>query len=65
VPTVVTRSEYFKSATIEGAIAIGPGLHTRSGWQPALRPDPDPRALVTLDDLQGWCAQMDTVSQFN
>jgi beta-phosphoglucomutase-like phosphatase (HAD superfamily) len=35
VPVVVTRSAYFAGDTIEGAIAIGPGLHQRSGWLPA------------------------------
>jgi HAD superfamily hydrolase (TIGR01509 family) len=65
VPTVVTRSEYFKTAPIEGAIAIGPGLHMRSGWEPPLRPAPDPQARVTLDDLESWCAQRDTASNFN
>jgi HAD superfamily hydrolase (TIGR01509 family) len=29
VPVVVPRSAYFARATIEGAIAMGPGLHTR------------------------------------
>ena len=63
IPVVVTRSAYFARATIEGAIAIGPGLDTRDGWRPALRPQPD-ADRVGLDDLEAWCAQMDTVSQF-
>ncbi len=62
VPVVVTRSSYFARATLEGAIAIGPGLHTRQGWLPALS-GPDGR--VTLDDLRGWHAQMDSVSAFS
>lgn len=61
VPVVVTRSSYFAHTTLEGAIAIGPGLHTRRHWQPALQ-GADGR--VTLDDLRGWHAQMDSVSAF-
>ena len=61
VPVIVARSAYFADATLEGAIAIGPGLHTRQGWRPALRGADGP---VGIDDLQAWHAQMDTVSQF-
>ncbi len=61
VPVVVPRSAYFAHATIEGAIAMGPGLHTRDGWRPALA---GPDGPVTLDDLQAWHAQMDNISQF-
>lgn len=64
VPVVITRSAYFLNATIEGAIAIGPGLGTRTGWTPALRPTMAQGDRVGLDDLIDWCAQMDTVSQF-
>ncbi len=63
IPVVVARSVYFADATIEGAIAIGPGFDTRGGWRPALRTDAA-RNTVTLDDIEAWCAQMDTVSQF-
>ena len=38
VPVVVSLSSYFAHATFEGVVAIGPGLHQRSGWRPALRP---------------------------
>ena len=65
IPVVVTRSAYFSNATIEGAVAIGPGLHKRSGWRPALRPGAQADAPVGLDDIQGWCAQSDTVSSFD
>ena len=65
VPVAVTRSVYFGDAAIEGAIAIGPGLHERAGWRPALRPAAGTAsALVGLDDLQAWCALGDTVSEF-
>lgn len=66
VPVVVTRSAYFAKVAIEGATAIGPGLHDRRDWRPALGLQPaDPvRTTVGLDDIDGWCAQMDTVSHF-
>jgi HAD superfamily hydrolase (TIGR01509 family) len=64
VPVVVPMSAYFVQATIEGAVAIGPGLHTREGWRPGLRTTPGAGTRVTLDDLQAWCAERDTVSQF-
>jgi hypothetical protein len=62
VPVVVTRSTYFAHDTVEGAIAIGPGLHTREGWRPAPRAAADAR--ITLDDLGDWHARMELVSQF-
>jgi beta-phosphoglucomutase-like phosphatase (HAD superfamily) len=65
VPVVVTRSVYFETATLEGAVAIGPGLHSRRGWRPALlAADAEPDGRVGVDDLRAWCAQMDTVSQY-
>ena len=62
VPVVVTRSTYFPHDTVEGAIAIGPGLHTREGWRPTPRGAVDAR--ITLDDLCDWHARMELVSQF-
>jgi HAD superfamily hydrolase (TIGR01509 family) len=61
VPVVVTRSSYFAQADIEDAIAIGPGLHTRQGWQPALA---GAIGRVTLADLQAWRVGFESVSQF-
>lgn len=60
---VVTRSACFADAPIEGAIAIGPGLDTRSGWHPAL-PVAGSDGRVGLDDLAHWHALRDTVSVF-
>jgi hypothetical protein len=62
VPVIVTRSSYFATATIEGAIAIGPGLHTRRGWRPS-QPPLAADQPVGLDDIAAWCAEMDLVSQ--
>jgi HAD superfamily hydrolase (TIGR01509 family) len=49
--TLVTPSSYFADATFDGALAIGPGLHQRAGWQPAL---PDASGRVTLEDIDHW-----------
>lgn len=64
IPVVVTRSFYFAQAPIEGAVAVGPGLGDRRGWRPALRVADEDRRGVDLDDIEGWCAQMDSVCDF-
>lgn len=61
VPVVVTRSAYFESAPVEGAVAIGPGLHQREGWRPAA-PQPTSAGRITFDDLAEWHRSMDLVS---
>jgi HAD superfamily hydrolase (TIGR01509 family) len=63
VPVVVTRSAYFADDTVEGVLAVGPGLHTREGWQPAPARSSASRR-ITLDDLVDWHARMENVSQF-
>ncbi|MBK9136612.1 MAG: HAD-IA family hydrolase [Betaproteobacteria bacterium] len=62
VPVLVTRSAYFAHDTVEGAVAIGPGLDDRQGWTPPVRPPGEGR--VTLADLRHWHACMEHVSQF-
>lgn len=64
VPVIVTRSAYFPNDTVEGAIAIGPGLHTRRGWVPAL-PAAEGDGTVTLQDVAYWVGRMELVSQFS
>lgn len=64
IPVVVTRSAYFAQAPIEGAVAVGPGLHDRRGWRPALRVAAGDERGVSLDDIEGWCAQMDSVYDY-
>ena len=61
VPVIVTRSVYFETTTLEGAIAIGPGLHARAGWEPALA---GAEGGVGIDDIRAWFAERDSVSQF-
>lgn len=63
VPVVVTRSAYFADAAIDDAIAIGPGLHERRGWRPGLGAATDARGGVRLNDIEGWLAQMASLSQ--
>jgi HAD superfamily hydrolase (TIGR01509 family) len=62
IPVVVTRSAYFARAPIDGAVAVGPGLHTRRGWKPALLATGDETRGVDLDDIEGWCEKMDSVT---
>jgi len=62
VPVVVTRSAYFSRAAIEGAIAIGPGLEQRDGWQPAAS-SPGSTEGIGLEDIIGWHHRMEHISQ--
>jgi len=64
IPVVVARSAYFANAPIEGAIAVGPGLHDRHGWRPALIAAAGDARGVGLDDIESWCAQMDSVCDY-
>ncbi|MBI5718063.1 MAG: HAD-IA family hydrolase [Burkholderiales bacterium] len=70
VPVLVTRSACFADDTVEGAIAIGPGLHERRGWTPPLgdadagTDDDAGTGRVTLADLRHWHTRMESVSQF-
>src|SRR5262249_28643611 len=61
VPVIVTRSAYFADATVEGAIAIGPGLHSRDGWRPAAVAKGD--QPIGLDDITYWWRRMELVSE--
>jgi HAD superfamily hydrolase (TIGR01509 family) len=66
IPVVVTRSAYFAKAPIEGATAVGAGLHDRRGWRPALAgaEAAGPARPVSLADIETWCLQMDSVSDY-
>ena len=58
VPVVITRSVYFAGFEAQGALACGPGLNSRSGWQAPLPADtPSDGERVDLDLLVGWHAQ--------
>lgn len=54
VPVIVARSVYFAGTSIEGALAVGPGLEARQGWQPAMSVQNDLRERVGLEDLEAW-----------
>ena len=60
VPVVVTCSVYFADDAIEGAAAVGPGLHARRGWQPAASLPGD--GPVRLDDLVVWHARSEAAA---
>ncbi len=55
VAVIVTRSVYFSHAPVDGAAAVGPGLHTREGWEPG--PPAGKGDHVRLDDIAHWHAQ--------
>ena len=65
IAVLVTRSAYFADAPIEDAIAIGPGLHDRSGWTPAPREAARSPGAIGVDDIRDWLAQRESVSQFS
>jgi HAD superfamily hydrolase (TIGR01509 family) len=54
LPVVLARSFYFADGEAGPAVAAGPGLDARSGWQPAL-PSREGEGGVTLDDIEAWC----------
>jgi len=54
VPVLVTRSACVPAVDAGDAIAIGPGLHDRRGWRPALPWDGRSPLRVCLDDVEGW-----------
>lgn len=63
VPVIVTRSAYFESDSIEGALAIGPGLQHRTGWFPPA-PLAECRVGIGLEDIEHWQSRMETASWF-
>lgn len=56
VPVVVTRSYYFASQPVLGALAVGPSLGDRAGWQPALPPAVGPANRIGLTEIKKWHA---------
>jgi HAD superfamily hydrolase (TIGR01509 family) len=63
MPVVLTRSRYFADAAIHGAIAVGPGLHERRGWEPGVVGRGDPDARIGLADLESWVAMAGAASR--
>ncbi len=54
MPVVLARSFYFADAEAGPAVAAGPGLHTRCGWQPAARRG-ESDGPIALEDIEAWC----------
>lgn len=57
VPVIVTRSAYFTDTPIAGALAVGPGLHTRRGWRPqpgGMNGQASVDHGIRLDDIVAW-----------
>jgi hypothetical protein len=64
VPIIVTRSAYLADTHIDAALAVGPGLHERQGWQPMLGVRNDSPARVGLEDLEAWRQRTQRAVQF-
>jgi HAD superfamily hydrolase (TIGR01509 family) len=58
IPVVITRSQFFASDAVPGALAVGPMLGTRSGWEPAPSPGLHPDR-IGLSDLRAWQERRD------
>jgi len=56
IAVVLTRSSYFEHAPIHGAVAAGPGLHQRQGWEPSVEPGDDGDGPIGLADIDRWVA---------
>lgn len=54
LPVIVTQSRYFAHAEMPGAIATGPGLHTRDRWWPLPPGATCPAGRIGLADIVGW-----------
>jgi HAD superfamily hydrolase (TIGR01509 family) len=61
LPVIVARSAYFADDDVDGAAAIGPGLHQRTGWSPATTSSPAATGRITLADLREWHARREHV----
>lgn len=58
VPVVIARSVYFPATAVPGALAHGPGLHTRNRWRPVPKDRGERgKQCITLDDLVAWHAK--------
>ncbi len=54
VPVIVTRSVYFATGELPGALAVGDGLDQPATWHPS--PAAAATGRVSLDDLRRWHA---------
>jgi HAD superfamily hydrolase (TIGR01509 family) len=58
IPVVITRSLYFANDAVADALAVGPMLGTRSGWEPAPSPGLH-EGRIGLADLRAWRERRD------
>jgi len=54
IAVVITRSTYFSDADFDGAIAVGPGLHSTHGWHPEPSGSSVRSGAVELTDIAHW-----------
>jgi HAD superfamily hydrolase (TIGR01509 family) len=57
VPVLVTRSYYFASGPVPGAVAVGLSLGNCAGWQPPIAGGSAAADRVALAQIQEWHAQ--------
>ena len=57
VPVLVTRSHYFASGPVPGALAVGRSLGSCAGWQPPTAGGSAAADRVALAQIQEWHAQ--------
>jgi HAD superfamily hydrolase (TIGR01509 family) len=57
VPVLVTRSVYFASRPVPGALAVGPSLATRAGWQPPAAGGDAAPGRIDLAQIRQWHAR--------
>lgn len=61
IPVLVTRSYYFASEPVTGALAVGPSLGERTGWLPEAGAGPDTEhRRVDLARIRQWHARVFT-----
>jgi HAD superfamily hydrolase (TIGR01509 family) len=56
VPVLVTRSVYFASRPVPGALAVGPSLGNRAGWQPPAAAGDAAPDRIDLAQIRRWHA---------
>lgn len=57
VPVLVTRSVYFASRPVPGALAVGPSLASRAGWQPPAAAGGAAPDRIDLAQIRQWHAR--------
>lgn len=57
VPVLVTRSHYFASGPVQGAVAVGLSLGNCAGWQPPIAGWSAAADRVALAQIQAWHTQ--------